>query len=96
MHTFLQSIQQRINAAATKAQTYLESQMSVMTDDYVLAIASYALKLAHSSMFTTAFTKLNNDAIIRGKNLAKTTEYWFFRVCVYFGNILYITSSFGK
>ena len=65
-HHSLQNIQQKINTAATKAQTYLESQISQVTDDYVLAIASYALKLAGSSMFTTAFNKLKNDAVVRG------------------------------
>lgn len=68
-HHFLQNIQQKINTAAAKAQTYLESQISKVTDDYVLAIASYALKLAGSSMFTTAFNKLKNDAVVRGNLL---------------------------
>ena len=62
----LQSFQQKINTAASKAQHYLESQIASVTDDYVLAIASYALKLAKSTSFTTAFAKLNNDTIVRG------------------------------
>ena len=62
----LQSFQQKINTAAAKAQHYLESQIASVTDDYVLAIASYALKLAKSTSFTTAFAKLNNDTIVRG------------------------------
>lgn len=62
----LQTIQPKINAAALKAQRYLESQIASVTDDYVLAIASYALKLAGSSSFPTAFNKLNNNAIVKG------------------------------
>ena len=67
----MQSFQQKINTAAAKAQAYLEAQISAVTDDYVLAIASYALKLAKSSAFTTAFAKLNNDAIVKGNKIIR-------------------------
>ena len=50
-----------------KARRYLEQQISSVTDDYVLAIASYALSLSRSSAAGTTFTKLNNDAIVKGK-----------------------------
>ncbi|XP_060581140.1 CD109 antigen-like isoform X3 [Ruditapes philippinarum] len=59
------SIQQRINNAVTKATGYVESQLSTTTDDYALAISSFALRLAKSSSADTAYAKLNNDAIVK-------------------------------
>lgn len=50
-----------------KARSYLEQQISTITDDYALAIASYALALSRSSDAATVFTKLNSDAIVKGK-----------------------------
>ena len=61
-----ESFKQKINTSAAKALGYLEAKISSLTDSYVLAIASYALKLAKSSAFATAFAKLNNDAIVKG------------------------------
>lgn len=63
---YFQIFQHRINVAVAKAQAYLERQVSSMTDDYVLAITSYALKLANSSFFDVAFNKLNSHAILKG------------------------------
>ncbi|XP_053399009.1 CD109 antigen-like isoform X3 [Mercenaria mercenaria] len=60
------SIQQRINKAVTMATGYVESQLSTTSDDYALAISSYALRLAKSSHADAAYTKLNNDAIVKG------------------------------
>ena len=62
----VQRFPQKINTSITKAQDYLEAQISTLTDSYVLAIVSYALKLAKSSTFTIAFARLNNDAIVKG------------------------------
>lgn len=48
------------------ARGYVESQIATTTDDYALAISSYALRLAKSSSADAAYTKLNNDAIVKG------------------------------
>lgn len=64
---YSQSIREKIQNAAMKARIYLESQINTVTDEYVLAIASYALSLAGSSQADAAFAKLNNDAIVKGK-----------------------------
>lgn len=57
---------QRIQTASHKAVTYLEGRVSQLTDDYALAIASYALALAKSGSATSTFTRLNNDAVVKG------------------------------
>ena len=49
------------------ATGYVENQISTTTDDYALAISSFALRLAKSSSADIAFAKLNNDAIVKGK-----------------------------
>ena len=59
-------MQNKVGYSAAMAQNYLESQLASMTNDYTLAITSYALKLANSRMFSTAFAKLNSHAIIKG------------------------------
>ncbi|XP_053399007.1 CD109 antigen-like [Mercenaria mercenaria] len=58
--------EQAIIKAVTMATGYVESQLSTTSDDYALAISSYALRLAKSSHADAAFTKLNNDAIVKG------------------------------
>ncbi|XP_071127944.1 CD109 antigen-like isoform X2 [Mytilus edulis] len=59
------NIQEKLQNAAMKARSYLEQQISTITDDYALAIASYALALSRSSDAATVFTKLNSDAIVK-------------------------------
>lgn len=59
------ALKQKINIAAAKAQAYLEVHVPTLTNDYVLAITTYALKLAGSNMFPTAFSKLNSRAIVK-------------------------------
>lgn len=61
------NIQLRINKAISLATTYLEQQAMRSSDDYVLALSSYALTLAHSSQADAVYQRLNNDAIIAGK-----------------------------
>lgn len=56
----------RIQSAAAKAQTYLESQVTGMTDHYALSICSYALTLANSQAASTTFNMLMNDAVTKG------------------------------
>lgn len=73
-----------ISRAAAKAQAYLEAHVASMTDDYVLAITSYALRLANSAMFSTVFNKFNNHAIIKDglkhwhrNQTRQTTQYYW-------------------
>ena len=87
----LQSFQQKINTAAAKAQHYLESQIASVTDDYVLAIASYALKLAKSTSFPTAFAKLNNDTIVRGIGIFINTIK-----CIWLEKVPVLEPAFSK
>ena len=61
-----QTIQQKIKGAITKASAYIEAQIPTTTDDYTLAIGSYALTLAKRTSATQAFQKLNQDAIVKG------------------------------
>ncbi|KAJ8297468.1 hypothetical protein KUTeg_023999 [Tegillarca granosa] len=86
IHKDMQGIQQRTQSAMTKATTYLESQISSLTDDYALAISSYALSLAKSSQAPAVFTKLDNDAIVKDgmkhwhkPESAKTTGHHYWR-----------------
>ncbi|KAK3100069.1 hypothetical protein FSP39_014251 [Pinctada imbricata] len=58
-------VQQRIQSAVSKAVSYLNHNIMTQTDDYVLAIASYALELAHSQSADRVFAKLNADAIVK-------------------------------
>ncbi|XP_033743827.1 CD109 antigen-like isoform X3 [Pecten maximus] len=53
----------RIQSAATKAKTYLEGEVAHMTDPYGLAISTYALTLAQSSVSGSVFHKLMASAI---------------------------------
>ena len=52
-----------------RAQRYLEGHVDSMTDDYALAITSYALKLANNAKYAAAFAKLNNHATVKGNYL---------------------------
>ena len=52
--------------SVARAKRYLEDQVDLMTDDYALAITSYALKLANSAKYATAFDRLNNHATVKG------------------------------
>ncbi|KAL4230965.1 hypothetical protein ACF0H5_011338 [Mactra antiquata] len=58
-------IQQRINKAVSLATTYVDNQIQHTTDDYALAISSYALYLAKSSSADAAYNKLYSDAIVK-------------------------------
>ncbi|XP_021378251.1 CD109 antigen-like isoform X3 [Mizuhopecten yessoensis] len=55
----------RIQSAANKAQTYLEGEVSAMTDPYGLSICSYALTLARSHSSATTFHKLMATAVTK-------------------------------
>ncbi|XP_064609177.1 LOW QUALITY PROTEIN: CD109 antigen-like [Liolophura sinensis] len=57
------STEQRIQTAAVKARGYLEAKLPTMTNEYSLAITTYALVLAQSTMAGTALHKLNARAI---------------------------------
>ena len=52
--------------ATQRALSYLESRVATTTDNYILSIITYALKLANSTMFTTAFDKLNRNSVMTG------------------------------
>ncbi|XP_048758952.2 CD109 antigen-like isoform X2 [Ostrea edulis] len=77
-------VAQRIQTASHKAVTYLEGRVSQLTDDYALAIASYALALAKSGSATSTFTRLNNDAVVKdgmkhwhkAKTQTNSHHYW--------------------
>lgn len=60
------------NAAAgtnpiNRARTYLEREVSRITDVYALSIVSYALRVVDSLLANQAFTRLQGLATVRGK-----------------------------
>ncbi|KAK7492650.1 hypothetical protein BaRGS_00016129, partial [Batillaria attramentaria] len=59
-------ISQRVTAAETKAIAYLKQELPTVTDDYILAIVSYALTLAQDSAAQSAFANLEGHAIVEG------------------------------
>ncbi|KAL3880815.1 hypothetical protein ACJMK2_033022, partial [Sinanodonta woodiana] len=59
------SVQERIKKATDKAVVYLESQLSTLTEDYPLAITSYALTLAHSNAANRVFATLESHAVVK-------------------------------
>nr|ADA77517.1 thioester-containing protein-F [Azumapecten farreri] len=58
-------VHMRIQSAASKAQAYLEGEVSAMTDPYGLSICSYALTLASSQSSATTFQKLMAKAVTK-------------------------------
>ncbi|XP_052721975.1 CD109 antigen-like isoform X2 [Crassostrea angulata] len=58
-------VAQRIQTASQRAVSYLEGRVATLSDDYALAIVSYSLALAKSGSAGAAFSRLNNDAIIK-------------------------------
>ncbi|XP_067663894.1 CD109 antigen-like isoform X3 [Haliotis asinina] len=78
------NVQQRINKASTKAVQFLENQTP--TDDYSLAIITYALQLAGSTKADSSFATLNSHAIVKDgfkywhrpevKTTQSTHSYW--------------------
>lgn len=79
-----QSTEQRIQTAAVKARGYLEAKLPTMTNEYSLAITTYALVLAQSTMAETALHKLNGRAINKGKRERRVhREYYSIRVFLY-------------
>nr|XP_022294874.1 CD109 antigen-like [Crassostrea virginica] len=56
---------QRIQAASQKAVIYLEKTVSILSDNYAMAIVSYALTLANSSSASVVFTRLNSVAVVK-------------------------------
>ncbi|XP_052770025.1 CD109 antigen-like isoform X2 [Mya arenaria] len=58
-----QGVATKISAAQAKSQTYLEGQISQITNVYDLAIVGYALQMAGSSKANDVWTKLDNKTI---------------------------------
>nr|KAG5689544.1 hypothetical protein BaRGS_008919 [Batillaria attramentaria] len=81
-----QGARQRVKDAQVKAVDYLKHQLPTITDNYVLAIVSYALTLAGDPAARTTLTRLENNAIVEGKMKhwqgpdtslpANTGNYW--------------------
>ncbi|KAK7473610.1 hypothetical protein BaRGS_00035157, partial [Batillaria attramentaria] len=81
-----QGARQRVKDAQVKAVDYLKQQLPSITDNYVLAIVSYALALAGDPAARTTLTRLENNAIVEGKMKhwqgpdtslpANTGNYW--------------------
>nr|KAG5689536.1 hypothetical protein BaRGS_008911 [Batillaria attramentaria] len=65
-HRLLQGARQRVKDAQVKAVDYLKQQLPSITDNYVLAIVSYALALAGDPAARTTLTRLENNAIVEG------------------------------
>ncbi|WAR21624.1 CD109-like protein [Mya arenaria] len=59
----VQGVAIKISAAQAKSQTYLEGQISQITNVYDLAIVGYALQMAGSSKANDVWTKLDNKTI---------------------------------
>lgn len=78
------SISTRVADAQTKAIAYLKQQLPTLTDDYILALTTYALTLAHDASSRTAFATLQSHAVVEGgfkywhKATTQTdqTTYW--------------------
>ena len=65
-HTAPQGISQRVTAAKGKAIAYLKRELPHITDDYILAMTTYALTLAGDSSASSAFARLTSDAVVKG------------------------------
>ena len=61
-----QGISQRVTTAKSKAIAYLKQQLPHLTDDYILAMTTYALTLAGDSAAASAFTRLLGNAVVKG------------------------------
>ena len=61
-----QGISQRVTTAKNKAITYLKHELAHISDDYILAMTTYALTLAADPAASSAFTRLLNDAVVKG------------------------------
>ncbi|XP_071088378.1 CD109 antigen-like [Haliotis cracherodii] len=77
------AVQQRIRKATTKAVRFLENETP--TDDYALAIMTYALQLAGSNKADSLFDTLNSHAIVKDglkywhrpeKRSTESHRYW--------------------
>ena len=55
-------------SAIDKARSYLENQLSTTTNNYTLAVMTYALVLAGSSRAGEAMSKLEAIAIKKGES----------------------------
>nr|KAG5689527.1 hypothetical protein BaRGS_008902 [Batillaria attramentaria] len=62
----LQGARQRVRDAQVKAVDYLKQQLPSITDNYVLAIVSYALALAGDPASTSALARLESKAVVEG------------------------------
>ena len=63
-----QGISQRVTTAKNKAIAYLKHELPHLTDDYILAMTTYALTLAGDSAAASAFTRLLGHAVVKGSS----------------------------
>nr|AVP12646.1 CD109 antigene-like protein 1 [Littorina littorea] len=59
------SISQRVSAATTEAIKYLMGKLPTVTDDYILAMTTYALTLAGDTGAASSFSTLVSHAVVK-------------------------------
>lgn len=64
--TCVQAVNSLIEGAKLKAISYLKQNLHTITDNYLLAMTTYALTLARDPSAETAFTRLQEHAIVKG------------------------------
>ncbi|XP_064610073.1 CD109 antigen-like [Liolophura sinensis] len=65
------TVEAKISAATAKSREYLENEVNHISDDYTMAITTYALMLAKSSRAQSALMMLNHEAVVKDG-----TKHW--------------------
>ncbi|XP_064609639.1 CD109 antigen-like [Liolophura sinensis] len=65
------TVENKISVAAAKSREYLENVVNHISDDYTMAITTYALMLAKSSRAQSALMMLNHEAVVKDG-----TKHW--------------------